>query len=143
MSEIVLTTLNARYQHTAFGLRYLQANLGELQDQSEILEFGLKESATEVLDAILAESPRIVGFGVYIWNVEPLTGIVAALKRLRPEIVIILGGPEVSYELDDLKIADCADFIIQGEADMTFRKVCEQILSGEPPAEPKFPRPHA
>jgi len=135
MSEIVLTTLNARYQHTAFGLRYLQANLGDLQDQSVILEFGLKESATEVLDAILAESPRIVGFGVYIWNVEPLTGIVAALKTLRPEIVIILGGPEVSYELDDLKIADYADFIIQGEADITCRKVCEQILSGEPPTE--------
>ncbi|MBD3676253.1 MAG: DUF4080 domain-containing protein [Planctomycetaceae bacterium] len=139
MADIVLTTLNARYHHTAFGLRYLQANLGELQDRSVILEFGLKESATEVLDAILAESPQIVGFGVYIWNVEPLTGIVGALKQLRPEITIILGGPEVSYELDDLAIADSADFIIQGEADVTFCNVCEQILAGEPPHQKVIP----
>ncbi|MDG2388612.1 MAG: DUF4080 domain-containing protein [Planctomycetaceae bacterium] len=135
MPKIVLTTINARYQHTAFGIRYLQANLGDLRAQSVILEFGLKESATEVLDAILAESPRIVGFGVYIWNVEPLTGIVAALKTLRPEITIILGGPEVSYELDDLPIATHADYIIQGEADLTCRKVCEQILAGQNPPE--------
>ena len=37
--EIVLSTLNARYMHTAFGLRYLYANLGELQDRTEIIEF--------------------------------------------------------------------------------------------------------
>ena len=139
MTDIVLTTLNARYQHTAFGLRYLQANLGELQDQSVILEYGLKESATEVIDAILAESPQIVGFGVYIWNVEPLTGIVGALKQLRPEITIILGGPEVSYELHDLPITGCADFIIQGEADITFRKTCEQILADKTPAKKVIP----
>jgi radical SAM superfamily enzyme YgiQ (UPF0313 family) len=139
MTEIVLTTLNARYQHSAFGLRYLRANLGDLQARSVILEFGLKESPTEVLDAILVESPRIVGFGVYIWNVAPLTGIVAALKRIRPEITIVLGGPEVSYELDELPIAGHADFIIQGEADLTFRRVCEQILAGDPPAEKIIP----
>lgn len=139
MTEIVLTTLNARYQHSAFGLRYLRANLGELRDRSVILEFGLKDSPTEVLDAILAESPEIVGFGVYIWNVAPLTGIVAALKQIRPEITILLGGPEVSYELDELPIADHADFIIQGEADLTFRRVCEQILSGDTPSEKVIP----
>lgn len=139
MSDIILTTLNARYHHTAFGLRYLRANLGELQDRSVILEFGLKESATEVLDAILAESPKIVGFGVYIWNVEPLTGIVGALKQLRPDITILLGGPEVSYELDDLPIAESADYIIQGEADLTFRKICEQVLAGDLPAEKVIP----
>lgn len=139
MTDIVLTTLNARYQHSAFGLRYLRANLGQLQERSVILEFGLKESPTEVLDAILAESPEIVGFGVYIWNVAPLTGIVAALKQVRPEITIVLGGPEVSYELDGLPIAEHADFIIQGEADLTFRRVCAQILAGNPPSEKVIP----
>ena len=51
---------------------------------------------TEIL---LARNPRIIGLGVYIWNAAQTVEVVASLKRLRPEIVIILGGPEVSYEI--------------------------------------------
>lgn len=134
MTDIVLSTINARYQHSAFGLRYLRANLEELQERSVVLEFGLKDSATEMLDAILAESPQIVGLGVYIWNIEPITQLAKNLKALRPEIVLIIGGPEVSYELDDLPIAAVADFIVQGEGDLAFRELCQQLLAGAPPA---------
>ena len=35
---IVLSTLNARYSHTSLGLRYLLANMGELQSQTQIQE---------------------------------------------------------------------------------------------------------
>ncbi len=71
MTDIVLTTLNARYWHSAFGLRYLQANLGELHDRSSLLEFTINENPLDILAAILEQQPQIVGIGVYIWNVEP------------------------------------------------------------------------
>ena len=61
MTDIVLTTLNARYQHSAFGLRYLRANLGELQDRSVILEFGLKESATVIVIRTPKKKPQNEG----------------------------------------------------------------------------------
>ena len=135
MPEIVLTTFNARYHHSAFGLRSLRANLGELRDQSVILEFGLSDNPLEVMDRILAHNPRIVGVGVYIWNVEPATRLIADLKRLRPDLTVVLGGPEVSYEWDDQPIVELADYLITGEGDLLFPELCRRILKGERPAE--------
>ncbi len=135
MADIVLTTLNARYHHAAFGLRYLLANLGDLRPRAAMLEFGIQESSSEILAAIVAERPRIVGIGVYIWNVAPVTRLVRELKRLRPEIVVVLGGPEVSYETDDLPVVSAADYVIQGEADLEFAALCRRLLTGNAPAE--------
>ena len=56
--DIVLTTLNAKYAHAAFGLRYLMANLGELRDRAAILEFDISQRPVDVLEAILAQDPR-------------------------------------------------------------------------------------
>lgn len=131
MTQIVLATLNARYTHSSFGLRYLLANMGDLRCETAMLEFVINDITVDVLAAILDHNPRIVGFGVYIWNVEPLTRLVADLKRVRPDIVIVLGGPEVSYEAEGQPIVELADFIISGEADCSFRELCEKILSGQ------------
>ena len=66
MANILLTTLNARYIHAAFGLRYLKANLGPLAADCEIVEFTIKQNPHEMLEVILNAKPRIVGFGIYI-----------------------------------------------------------------------------
>src|SRR5579859_3491921 len=100
MSDIILTTLNAKYPHCAFGLRYLMANLGELQSRARIVEFDINQRPVDIVEAILRHEPKIVGIGVYIWNAMPSLQVVADLKRLRPELVVIIGGPEVSYEYD-------------------------------------------
>lgn len=133
MPDIVLTTLNARYAHAAFGLRYLLANLGRLRDQAEILEFDINQRPVDVLEAILTRGPRVVGVGVYIWNVEPATRLVADLKRVRPDVVVVLGGPEVSHETDGQEIVGHADFVVTGEADLAFADLCEAILAGNAP----------
>lgn len=135
MPDIVLTTLNARYAHAAFGLRYLMANLGPLQDRAAIVEFDINQRPIDVLEVILARDPKIVGVGVYIWNVAPATQLVADLKRLRPDVIVILGGPEVSYETDQQEICRLADYVITGEADLAFAGLCEKLLSGRPPLQ--------
>ena len=96
----MLTTLKARYAHAAFGLRYLLANLGELRARAVIREYDISQKAVDVVEAILAERPRIVGIGVYIWNVSVATQVVAMMKRVAPEVIVVLGGPEVSHETD-------------------------------------------
>jgi len=134
-SPIVLATLNARYAHAAFGLRYLLANLGELQPQARMMEFDINQRVVDVAEAILSAHPRIVGLGVYVWNVAPITQLVADLKRLRPDIAIIIGGPEVSHEIDQQEICRLADYVITGEADLAFADLCRQLLAGHnPPA---------
>lgn len=129
MPSIVLATLNARYHHCAFGLRYLQANMGNLRDETTLLEFTINQPTLEILDAILAQSPRIVGLGVYIWNVDETTRLVADLKRVAPDVVVVLGGPEVSYETDQQAITQLADVVITGEADLTFAAFCREQLA--------------
>src|SRR5580693_5450458 len=100
MADIVLATLNAKYIHAAFGLRYLLANLGELRPRASLLEFDINQRPIEIGETVLVENPIIIGFCVYIWNVTETTELVSLLKRLRPEVTIILGGPEVSYETE-------------------------------------------
>ncbi len=134
MAQIVLTTLNARYIHAAFGLRYLLANLGPLRAQACIVEFDLQQRPLEVVETILALDPQIVGLGVYIWNVSQATEVVAALKRVRPELTVVLGGPEVSYEMEEQEIVRLADYVITGEADLRFAEVCGDLLLGKRPA---------
>jgi len=131
MPDIVLATLNAKYIHASFGLRYLMANLGELKTRARILEFDINQRTLDIAEILLAQNPRIIGFGVYIWNVGETSEVVAAIKRIRPDIIIILGGPEVSYEVDKQEIVGLADHVITGEADLKFAEVCHRILSGE------------
>ncbi|MCA9059124.1 MAG: DUF4080 domain-containing protein [Planctomycetaceae bacterium] len=133
--SIVLATLNARYTHASFGLRYLLANLGELQSQATLMEFTISDHVTEMLAALLAPQPTIVGLGVYIWNVQPISELVAALKRVRPDICVVLGGPELSDPRDLPDVAVLADYVICGEADRAFPDLCRQLLNGLPPAE--------
>jgi len=131
--SILLSTLNARYTHASLGLRYLLANMGALQAQTRIQEFVIGAKTTELVERILAAKPRILGLGVYIWNVEETTRLVAMLKRVAPELMIVLGGPEVSHETNEQQIVQLADYVVTGWGDVTFPKLCGEILNGPKP----------
>lgn len=132
MADIVLATLNAKFIHAAFGLRYLMANLGELRCRAVLAEFDLNQRPLEIVERILAHRPRIVGLGVYIWNACEAAEVVALLKRVQPQVFVILGGPEVSYETDQQAITQLADCVITGEADLKFAEVCRAVLADRP-----------
>ncbi len=139
MPDIVLTTLNAKYIHAAFGLRYLMANLGELRPRACLVEFDINQRPLDIAEVLLARAPRIIGFGVYIWNVTETLEVVSAIRRVSPETTIVLGGPEVSYEWETQPIVELADYVITGEADLKFAEVCGQLLRGETPAAKIIP----
>lgn len=135
MADIILAALNAGYGHCSFGLRCLMANLGELKPRASMLEFTPDLRTPERVEAILSLKPRLVGLGVYVWNARECAMLTAELKRLRPELTIVLGGPEVSHETAEQDICRNADFVITGEGELAFARLCGQILSGQPPAE--------
>ncbi len=130
---ILLSTLNARYTHASLGLRCLLANMGELRERTRLQEFVIGAKTADLAERLLAQRPRIVGFGVYIWNVEETTRLVALLKQLAPEVVVILGGPEVSHEPERQPIVQLADYLVTGWGDLTFADLCRQILNGPRP----------
>lgn len=145
--RIVLTTLNARYIHASLGLRYLLANLDThggagLRACTELREYTISRPAQEVVADLLAtlaspaDAPagvQIVGFGVYIWNVTQTTEVIRLLKAARPDLKIVLGGPEVSHETDQQAITLLADHVITGWGDVSFAKLCRALLDGPRP----------
>ena len=144
--DILLTTLNAKYIHPSLGLRYLLANMGELKPRTAIREFTIARKPQEVVDELLAtldgqapvaerthSGPKIIGFGVYIWNVSQTLSVIRLLKAARPDIAVILGGPEVSYETDDQEIIRLADHVITGWGDLSFATLCRALLQGPQP----------
>ena len=134
-SSIVLATLNAKFIHASLGLRYLYANLQELQPHCEIQEFVIQTRPIDIIEKILAANPSIVGFGVYIWNIVETTNVVSLLKVIAPEIKIILGGPEVSYETEQQAIVEAADYVLTGPADISFYALCKDILTQQAPIQ--------
>ncbi len=132
---IVLATANARYSHAAFGLRWLWANLGPLRPCASIREFTLMQPPLEIAEALLADEPRIIGLGVYIWNVTLMTQVAQAIKAVRPDIVLVAGGPEISYEFEDTALFKIADYLIPGEADLAFADLAQAIMADRAPRE--------
>ena len=135
MPRIIISTLNARYIHTAFGLRYLYANMGTLQADTILLEFGIQQRPIDIAEQLLHRQPEIIGLGVYIWNVAEITALAAILKQVAPEVILVLGGPEVSHPPDLPQIAELADYIITGYGEISFPSLCQHIIAGKPPEE--------
>ena len=134
MKKIILTTLNSRFTHTSIALRYLFANLTELQSDALIQEFTINDAMQSIAQKLLSHKPKIIGIGVYIWNVKEVYELIHIIKKVSPSTKIILGGPEVSHEPFRVNL-DLADFIIQGEGDIAFYELCKNILSSNEPKE--------
>jgi radical SAM superfamily enzyme YgiQ (UPF0313 family) len=135
---IVLATLNAKYIHASLGLRCLLANMdlhggAGLREQTGLREFTIHQPPLQIVETLLADGPDVIGLGVYIWNVVETTQVVRLLKALRPDIKVVLGGPEVSHEIDDQEICRLADHVITGWGDVSFPKLCRALLDGPRP----------
>lgn len=137
-ARIVLATLNAKYIHASLGLRYLLANMDRhggagLRAQTQLREFVIGQPETRMVEELLALQPEVIGLGVYIWNVVETTQVVRLLKTLRPDIKIVLGGPEVSHEVEQQEICRLADHVVTGWGDVSFPKLCRALLDGPKP----------
>jgi hypothetical protein len=150
-ARILLVTLNAKYIHASLGLRYLLANMqryggDELRACTTLQEFTIHRPAQAIVDTVLAAldadttninthpaAVQIVGLGVYIWNVLQTTEVVRLLKAQRPSVKVVLGGPEVSHELEGQAIVQLADHVITGWGDVSFPKLCRTLVFGPQP----------
>ena len=143
MSAIVLATLNAKYIHASLGLRYLMANMAryggaDLAAITTLQEFTIQRPAQQIVDALLqtlgeSGGVRVVGFGVYIWNVAQTTEVIRLLKQQCPQVKLVLGGPELSHEWEPQEIVLLADHLITGWGDVSFPKLCRALVHGPQP----------
>src|SRR5699024_3481508 len=96
--KTVVATLNAKYIHASLALRYLKAYCQQDFD-IEMMEFTIKDTPMNIVTDIVNMNPAVVGFSCYIWNIEETIILIDMLKKIDPKIKIVLGGPEVSYDV--------------------------------------------
>ena len=129
--NIILTTLNSRYTHTSLALRYIYANMNSLQQDTKIMEFSINDAIQSIAEKLLLNNPKIIGIGTYIWNASHVSELIEIIKKISPQIVIILGGPEVSHQPFRVNFDD-ADYIIAGEGDVAFYELCKELQTIHP-----------
>jgi anaerobic magnesium-protoporphyrin IX monomethyl ester cyclase len=115
----LLTTLNAKYIHTNLAIRLLY-DLNKEFEGLEWKEFTIKENRDDV--AAFCADFEIIAFSCYIWNINQTLDVCQRIKLLNPNAKILLGGPEVSYEWEDVIALPHVDFIITGEGEIPFRE---------------------
>ncbi len=129
--KILLTTLNSRYVHSNLALKYLYASAEQSKNHVDILEFTINNEEDYIYTELLRKSYDVICFSCYIWNVDKTLCLAENLKKARPEIRILLGGPEVSYDvIPFMSQHKCIDFIISGEGEAPFSELAETLLSG-------------
>ncbi|QPC46129.1 B12-binding domain-containing radical SAM protein [Mangrovibacillus cuniculi] len=125
--KIVLSTLNAKYIHTNIAIRYLKS-YAEPEYSAELAEFTIKDPIMNIVSDLYKRKPDVLGFSCYIWNIEETIEVINMIKKVLPNVKVILGGPEVSYDvpywLDRLENVDA---IVLGEGEWTFKEMLKRI----------------
>ncbi|MDM0447086.1 DUF4080 domain-containing protein [Clostridium perfringens] len=120
--KILLTAINSKYIHSNLAVRYLKAFTKDLDFQGDIKEFSINDRVENILEGIIEEKPDVVAFSCYIWNMEFVNRLAELIKLVDPNIEILYGGPEVSYEGKEFLENHEGEYVIVGEGEKTFRE---------------------
>lgn len=116
--QVLLASLNSKYIHTNTAIRLLY-QLNKDFNKLSWKEFTIKENKDEI--ANYCSNYDIVAFSCYIWNITQTLDVCKLIKQLNPNCKILLGGPEVSYEWEQIIVLNFIDYIIIGEGEIPFQ----------------------
>ncbi|WP_455683187.1 DUF4080 domain-containing protein [Thomasclavelia sp.] len=122
--KTLITTLNSKYIHKSLSLRLLYVATKDYHDV-DFVEYTIKEDLNKIATDIIARKVQLVAFSVYIWNVELIKELCIILKNKDQNLIIILGGPEVSYEIDYFLDNYEIDYLISGEGEIAFKQLLD------------------
>lgn len=128
--KTVIVALNSKYIHSALAPWYLKANCPPGCGEIKVLEFSINDLTDNVLARIYEENCDVVAFSCYIWNIEEVLKLADNLKKVNPQIKIIVGGPEVSFNANDImEKYQFIDYIISGEGETAFRRLISSFAN--------------
>lgn len=131
--KVLLTTLHSKYVHASLALPCLAAYCGKDCGTLSIEEFTVHEPKESVIGRIIERETAIVCFSVYLWNRLATLELVECLKIINPQMKIILGGPDISFESDLFFQQYSVDAIISGEGERPLRHLLRAWNRGELP----------
>jgi len=130
-NKVLICAVNAKYIHSNLAVRYLKKYCESGTSNITIAEFSINDSINNILKALYSFDAEIYGFSCYIWNIRMVLDICGSLRKVKPSAVIILGGPEVSYDPESiLEANDFIDYVVAGEGEDSFRELLSFLASG-------------
>ncbi len=129
LMKILLAACNAKYIHSNLAVYNLRAYAKKYRQQILLREYTINERRDEVLKDIYINSPEVVCFSCYIWNISFIKGLLPDLARILPGTAFWFGGPEVSFDAEDfLRENPDAAGVMVGEGEETFLELAEYYL---------------
>ncbi|WP_324824638.1 B12-binding domain-containing radical SAM protein [Sinanaerobacter sp. ZZT-01] len=131
--KVLLTTLNSKYIHSNLALKYLYVVSQEKQPSVAIKEFTINNEDDYIYSELVREDYDIICFSCYIWNRERILYLIENLRKAKPQVRILLGGPEVSFDpAQIMKENESVDFIISGEGEESFPLFLDELEKEKP-----------
>lgn len=128
--NILLTTLNAKYVHSSLALRYLRSYAEPHFPGIRLVEYTINDLSEKIAADIYKQKPNVVGFSCYIWNINETVAVIKRLKKVLPNVKIVLGGPEVTYETKPfMEQHPDIDFVVVGEGEQTFLELLQALAA--------------
>ena len=135
--KFLLVAIHAKYIHTGLALYSLRSYAGrELRKYIEVAEYTINQQADEILADLYDRKPDAIGFSCYIWNFSVVKRLVREFSKLRPDVPVWLGGPEISYEYKKTfeELPEVTG-IMSGEGEETFRELLELYVRADSSGE--------
>lgn len=130
--KILLTTLNSKYIHSNLALKYLYESSYGMNHDICLTEFTINNEENYIFSEILRGGYDAVCFSCYIWNITATLYLAANIKKADPKCIIVLGGPEVSFDADELmRKHQFIDYVMISEGEKTFCELISVLESGE------------
>ncbi|MEG2353507.1 MAG: DUF4080 domain-containing protein [Clostridium sp.] len=128
--KVLLTAINSQYVHSNLAIKYLRAYTKDIKYDLSLVEYTINDRKERVLQDIILREPEVIVFSCYIWNIEYINQLTRLIRLLNKDIKIIIGGPEVSYNNENLLHNNIADYIIIGEGEATYKELI-MYLNGD------------
>ena len=128
--KFLLVAINAKYIHSnlaVYSLKAFAEKYGNNNNEIEIAEYTINQYSDDILRDIYKRKPDAVGFSCYIWNIGMVKEIVRDYKKICPNVDVWVGGPEVSYNVEQvLRENEAIDYVMYGEGELTFKEVMDK-----------------
>jgi len=130
--KVVLSTLNAKYIHSSLALRCLASFCQAPGRTIAVREYTVNNGLLEILSDLYVCHATVIGLACYIWNIEASLQLAALIKKIQPKTIVVLGGPEVSYQPEDiLREHEAVDYIVLGEGEQTLEALLTMLSQGQ------------
>ena len=120
--KTLIITLNSKFIHKSLALRLLYVSCKQYHD-IDFKEYTIKDDLTRIADDIISMNIDVLCISVYIWNVDQTKQLCQLIKERRPQIKIVIGGPEVTYDIDPFLDEFEIDYLMAGEGEVALHQL--------------------